>query len=89
MPKVTLLQPPYKDYTIYYGKGGFRFEGGKAKEVPVAVALLCKKKKTAKGDPLFSVAKMPEIVSVKKDKSSVPSSEEIVADISARTMSLL
>lgn len=62
LPKVTLLGAQGNTYVIVYGAKMFPFEAGKGVRVPVPIALLAGKKRNKKGEPLFSVSGLPEIV---------------------------
>ena len=61
MPKVTLLRPENKDYTMVRGSTMLKFIGGQSKDVSVAVALTAKKI-TEKDRPLFKIEDVPELV---------------------------
>jgi len=61
MPKVTLLRPETKDYTIVRGTTSITFIGGQPKDVSVAVALTAKKI-LAKGKSLFKIEDVPELI---------------------------
>jgi hypothetical protein len=62
LPKVTLLGSPGNTFVLVYGAKMFEFEAGKSRRVPVPIALLARKKQDRKGNPLFKIADMPEIV---------------------------
>lgn len=62
MPKVTLLRDPWQNYILMFGKRQFRFDGGKSRDVPVAVALACKSKLNAKGKALFMVEELTNVI---------------------------
>jgi hypothetical protein len=63
MPKVTLLSPAGTNYMLAHGVAMHEFRGQISKEVPVAVALICAKKKTPDGkECLFKVENLPEVV---------------------------
>lgn len=55
MPKVKLLRKPHETFVLAFGRSMFEFKGDTETEVPMAVALLCKSKKSVDGDPLFKV----------------------------------
>lgn len=61
-PKATLLSTAGKDYILPYGRKSYFFKAGITQEVPVAVALLLEKKRNRKGEPIFEIERMPEIV---------------------------
>jgi hypothetical protein len=60
--KVTLLGKPGSTYTIMYGSRDYMFAAGYPRKVPVAIALEARKRKDGKGQPLFGVEDLPEIV---------------------------
>jgi hypothetical protein len=60
--KVTLLGTPGSTYTIAYGAREYLFAAGRARKVPVVIALEAQKKRDRRGAPLFSVEDLPEIV---------------------------
>jgi hypothetical protein len=84
LPKVTLLGAPGNTYIITYGAKMFEFHSGKGVRVPVSVALLAQKKKDRKGNPLFSIAGMPEIVRTHEVKE-VPKKVRRGQNVAART----
>lgn len=75
MPEVTLLNDPWKSYTIMIARAKYEFKGGNTvSDVPVPVALEAQKKKNAEGGPLFKVTGMPDIVEhghAKKKKETI------------------
>lgn len=62
MPQVTLLGHKTTTYTLFSGLVEYFFEGGKAQEVPVSVALEAKKKTKGNNASVFSVLALPNIV---------------------------
>ena len=62
MPKVTLLAETWQDYLIPFGKRDYMFTGGKAREVPHAVAMFCKRKRDSEGEPMFKVTGLDNVV---------------------------
>ena len=62
MPKVTLLAEPWTNYTLIHGMASYEFHGGEPLDVPVHAALICSKKRDQKGNCLFKIDDMPEVV---------------------------
>ena len=62
MSKVTLHGAPGSTYAIMYGARDYVFAAGRARKVPVVIALEARKKKDRRGYPLFSVEDLPEVV---------------------------
>ena len=60
--KVTLLGKPGSTYTIMYGSKSYMFAAGYSRKVSVVIALEARKRKDGKGQPLFEVEDLPEIV---------------------------
>ena len=69
MPKVTLLKPARKDYTLMRGNTAIKFTGGVPTDVEPAVAISCKKV-MEKGRPIFSVEDMPRLISPKREEQN-------------------
>lgn len=78
-PKATLLGTAGMDYILAYGRQSYFFKAGKPAEVPVAVALILEKKVDRKGQPLFEIERMPEIVDTEEVRvPEVPDQNEPV-----------
>lgn len=65
MPKAILLGDREDTYLYRYGVKAFEFSGGVPMDVPVAVALALQRKVGRKGDPLFQIENVPEVVEVR------------------------
>jgi len=68
LPKVTLLKN-YTSYHYIYGNGSYEFKGGIPKSVPVAVALILKKKVNDNNEPLFKVDNLPIVIKNKSEQN--------------------
>lgn len=83
-PKVTLLQPGWKDYTVIFGKKKFLFVGGVPKEVAPAVALVLQRMRDKKGQQRFKIENMPTIVTPiqrPKVEESPPDMDDVQNDL--------
>jgi len=63
LPKITLLQPGWTDYTLIMGKRRYVLHGGVSVPMPVAAALRLMRRRNARGQPLFTVEGLePQVV---------------------------
>jgi len=67
--KATYLASENSTYDMYFGRALYRFKGGKSKVIPTVLGLRIKNNKNGKGEPMFKVTGLPEIV-LQKIRSS-------------------
>lgn len=71
-PKVTLIGKKGNTYSIVYGQRIFEFTAGIKKRVPVVIAIEAGKKRDRKGNLMFKVEGMPEVIEKASPVEIVP-----------------
>ena len=61
------LAPAGSTRDVYLGRAVYSFKGGRSLPVPDALAVRIKKTVNNKGEPLFKITGLPEVVSLQKD----------------------
>jgi hypothetical protein len=87
--KVTLLGKPGNTYTLVHGQKSYMFGAGSPRKVPLVVALIAKKKMDRRGNPIFRVEELPEIIEGKGEKLKKANPKKQNAPTGDRQMSLM